>query len=239
VRQGSLLAAGAIVVIANLFALVHSAANRRGDPSTEITLTQKELQAPFRSPGDDDSGVALTLAWVDQSALWNEPVSTQRGWLDRDKLRNLGFDCSEDPQGQGASDFYARQRSREAFVAMEYDGPAWRALLEATPRVANQGHLVPIDADLDAGRLRARNPNRTGVIILPAAIAIRLGGRVPGIFGWIEKAPSSIHVPLPFSPEFRGRGLTRFVQGRGGSYRVHLRYGNSLEPWVTGVDFER
>ena len=42
-KRTSLLAAAAIVLIANTFALVHAARNRSGSPESDVTLTQREL----------------------------------------------------------------------------------------------------------------------------------------------------------------------------------------------------
>jgi hypothetical protein len=108
---------------------------------------------------------------------------------------------------------------------------------------------VAVDADLDAARLRGRHPDRSSVVILPAVVAVTLNaypypplkpGAKPAwrIWGRIDEIPSVIHVPRPYSEAFRKRG-----RNQGGaldqdvSYRVQLRYGSSLEPWVTGVAF--
>jgi len=86
------------------------------------------------------------------------------------------------PASADAGRFYERQRPRQAFVALETDGPAWRAWLEAWQNSAeaqqsgieSRSRLLAIDADLDAGKLRVRNPDRTKVVILPAVVAITL-----------------------------------------------------------------
>ena len=94
----SLFAAAALVILANVFALVHAAINRSGHPDAEITLTERELNY---FAGSDDSGVALNLRWVDTSIVPNAPapppdqqVSTL---LNQAKLEELGFDCHVDP----------------------------------------------------------------------------------------------------------------------------------------------
>ena len=52
-------------------------------------------------------------------------------WLNAQRLQGLGFDCSMNPAGTDAARFYERQRPRQAFVALENDGPAWRAWMKA------------------------------------------------------------------------------------------------------------
>ena len=259
----SLVAAVSIVVTANTFALVHSARNRGSDPEAEVTLTKSELQAPYRSADDDDSGISLVLVSTDFSrVLWPAQIDDPPEWMQRNALEQLGFDCRVNPESPDAGIFYQRQRSRKAFVALENNGPAWQTLLRnyrlgfdknGTPALAvspetyaaASSHLVAIDVDLNAGRLRLRHPDRSRVIILPALIGITVTPaqfnvrnpspqHPPQIHGLVQQFPSAVHIPRPFSDEFRRR---RSGPGNDLSYRVHLRYGNSLEPWVAGVEF--
>jgi len=55
------------------------------------------------------------------------------------------------------------------------------------------------------------------------------------IEGRIQDLPSSIHVPRPFSDGFPRQATA----DKNLSYRVHLRYGTSFEPIVTGVEFTK
>lgn len=264
-KRASLIAANSIIVIANAFALIHGLRNRVGSPDAEITLTNRELRYFNPSPSDEDSGVTLHLQRTDSSHFYGiRQLENQPNWLDRQELQSLGFDCSVNPASPDAGRFYQRQRPRQAFVALEYDGRAWRAWLETFER-AREGaqtqaipstnysqsasHLVAIDADLIAGKLRARHPDRSSVVILPAVVAISLNPfpyngapldpkRPVQIWGRIQELPSSIHVPRPFSDEFRRLYRNRSaVPNKEVLYSVHLRYGTALEPWVTGVEF--
>jgi len=152
-------------------------------------------------------------------------------------------------------------------VALEYDGPAWQAWLAAYGRVIREqqagnriynstesdrnrsSHLVAIDADLDGGKLRARHPDRSSVVILPAVVAVTIVNfPYPGVprnperparlRGNIREMSTSIHIPRPFSDAFRRLDRPRSALPRRDLfYRVHLRYGTSFEPWVTGVEF--
>ncbi len=221
-KESSWIAAAAVVVIANAFALTHAMRNRQGEPDAELTLTQNELQYLWPSSSGDDSGVALRLVWT--SPLWNAPHSN---WLDASALRELGFDCSRNPAGAEGERFYTRQRPRRAFVALARAGSG---ALYGPPG------LTAIDAGLDARELRRRHPDRSSVLILPAVIGIYVlhdANQTARIEGSIEELPSSIHVPRPFSDEFRRRA------GKPAPYRVHLRYGAWHEPSVTGVEFGR
>jgi len=257
-KLASLLTAASIVLVANAFALVHAWRNRYGPVETEISLTERELALSYRS-NDDDSGVAFDLRWLDPSwALsgWERRVV----WLDQKNLHEIGFDTSVAPSSDKAADFYQRQRARRAFVALEYDGPAWRKHVEEAvrenleraglsqingpPHVHDQeSHLVAVDASADAATLRARHPDRNAVIIIPAVVRIAVdpfvaanGGKPsrPALLsGFVREVPTSIHVSRPFSDAFRRLPADRSSV----KYRVRLRYGSSFEPWVVGVEF--
>ncbi|MGA2713887.1 MAG: DUF4824 family protein [Bryobacteraceae bacterium] len=257
-KRASLFAAAAIVLIANAFALMHAWRNRSGPVAADVTLTEREL-AWFYNSDENDSEVALNLRWADpQSSLLGKP---QMPWLDQKTLRELGFDTAVPPSDDAVPEFYARQRARRAFVALEYNGQAWRNWIEnleeqarqhpALPRangLENQREsatrLIAIDASNNATRLRASHPDRNSVIIIPAVIRIAAGPfyfaagqnrseKPRQLVGTIQDIPSSIHVPLPFSVGFRRLRVDR----KNAKYRVHLRYGASLEPWIVGVEF--
>jgi Domain of unknown function (DUF4824) len=246
VKQGSLLGAAAVLLASNGLVLMHAWQNRSGPVESEIILTERELSVPYAI--DEDSGVSFNLRWIDPNQ-WS-PLYNSLRWLDEKTLHQLGFDTSVAPSAESALEFYQRQRSRRAFVALEYDGPAWRKWIdEFEDKVQRQSppanvsqretstRLVAIDAATDAALLRARHPDRGSVIIVPAIIRIGIepqgANRSPHVYGAIQEIPSTIHVPPPFSDSFR-----RLPRKRDDTkYRVHLRYGRFLEPWIVGVEF--
>lgn len=247
-KRASLLAAVAVVLVANGFALAHAWRNRSGPVTSDITLTQRELPEPYRMQ-NEDSGVTLNLRWVDTHGPFYFPDRSP--WLDQGMLRELGFDTSVAPSDATASEFYQRQRARRVFVALEYDGPGWNRWMDAAERQVPAGvpvtttgsnlketstRLVAIDASRDAAKLRARHPEKSSVLIVPAVVRIstRTGDskRPAELYGSIQQIPSSIHVPLPFRDAFR-----RLPGDRSNAkYRVHLQYGALFEPWIAGVD---
>ena len=60
-KHASLIAAAALVLLANAFALIHASLNRSGEIEADMVLTEREL-TNYADP--DDSGVSLTLRWV-------------------------------------------------------------------------------------------------------------------------------------------------------------------------------
>lgn len=258
-RYASLVAAVALVLLANAFALLHAARNRSGEPEAEITLTDRELSY-YRHP--DDSGVALRLRWVDPHPV----LYSGAPWLDQTRLEELGFDCRVAPSDAKASSFYSRQIPRAGWVALEYDGPAWQSWLELRRQMAQPAEPTPpawrrtpeddrrsasrlalIDAARDAAALRARHPDRHRLLIIPAVLRISWDPALPAaegrpasparLTGYVREIPSLIHVPRPFSDSFRAlRQTFREPEREEPLYRVRLRYGSLLEPWVTGVE---
>lgn len=247
-RHASLWAAAAVVLLANLLTLGHAWRNRAGAIESDITLTQRELYT--LGADKNDSGITLILSWLDTS--WAQPAGLAP-WLDGKMLADLGFDTSLDPSSPKASEFYQRQRPRRVYVALEYNGPAWQAEVEALERQARQRgaapapqvqgtRLVAVDADRDPVRLRARHPDRGAVMIVRAVVAIETQSNfafataVPParLYGSVQDIPSSINVPRPFSDALR-----RLASGRVGGppYQVHLRYGADYEPWIVGITF--
>ena len=265
-KHASLAAAAAIVVLSSAFALLHAARNRTGNPDAQITVTDRELKY-YREP--DDSGVALNLTWVDsnaQYAPWIYQDETWVPWLNQQILQGLGFDCSVAPADRGADTFYARQQPRRGYVALEFDGPAWRMWLELRNRQIEKqrplgnnfagnilddellsSRLVAIDASSDPAALRTRHPDRNKVVILPAVIQIYLTPRIPAaqgrperpalLTGMIQQIPYSIHVSKPVSERFQSLSQTsRDAKQDQALYRVQLSFGSSLEPWVTSAE---
>jgi hypothetical protein len=255
-RAPSLVAAAAIVLLANTFALVHVARNGAGSPDAELTLTQRELIFPFRDESDDNSGVNLTLAWTGPGWYSIQTADGNWGkWFDRTRICGLGFDCRMPPDAPGAFRFYQRQRPRTAFVALEYDGPSWRMWLDSADRAekargmrvqtdfTGHSHLFAIDADLSADRLRNRYPDRSKVIIVSAVVAIDVdnytysGERInrgvkPSIIGGIRQIPSSVQIPRPFS-------ISLPRKARNLNYHVRVRYGALHEPIVMAAEVDK
>jgi hypothetical protein len=224
VKHVSLFAAAAVVLVANGFALVQAARNRFGNPDAEVVLTNRELSY-LKDP--DDSGVTLILRWQYDA---KSPI-----WRDPQMLRSLGFDYSVPVSDSRADEFYGRQLPRTAFVALEYDGPAWRSWQEAYPKGTDLSRLMAIDAAPDPAQLRARHPDRHSIIVVPAVIRISFirGFPVPDrVAGAIEQLPTAIHVSKPVSDEFRNLPPKATK-----NYRVYVTYGRLFEPWVTGVEF--
>jgi hypothetical protein len=248
-KRASLTAAVLIALVANAFALVHAWRNRTGPSTSDIVLTEREVPLAYSS--EDDSSIGVTLAWRLPETFGQQ----NEDWLDAPKLAQLGFDTSVPPSSADAPEFYRRARPHQAYVALEYNGPAWEKALAAVkaqisehpeqatyqPDVEKRSRLIAIDAGLNPAKLRIEHPDAASVMIVPATIGVTADQfnylpterrPQPRLRGFISEIPSGIHVPLPFSRDFSMR-----AKRTDAVYRVHLRYGASFEPWITSVDF--
>lgn len=178
-KRWMVLSAIGLVLAINVLVLAGVAWNRGGEPQAVLELTERELAMPWANwPHSEDSSIALRLVRVSQE---------NTAWLDRDILLELGFDpdrfSTDTPRDRW------REVERGAWVVLEYDGPAFQALLtsqrealETTRAGAATGEyserevqvqrqrleslsrgdsrLAAIDAGSDPHVLRSRYPDR-------------------------------------------------------------------------------
>jgi hypothetical protein len=222
----------ALPVIVTSITLASVAWNRSGGREP-IVLTERELR--LRTASDDNSGLSVSIEH-------SRALSGEEQWLTADKLAALGFDTSVDPASPDAGAHYRRELGRLVYVALEHDGPAWRARaidvernirqwsreedvrkhVEASPR------LVPVDADLDPAVLDGRYPNARTHLITRAVLRVYLsseGNQRARLTGAVTLLPDTLYVPPHIAEHLRGR-----------SYRLSVRYGRRYEPWIVGVE---
>jgi hypothetical protein len=185
----------ALVLITNLVVLAGVASNRRGEQTGRLTLSERELHLR-RAYDYENSGVSLRLDWG-QTHNWKG-----YGWLTLNKLTELGFDVSVDPDDEEAEEFYRDPLPIEAWIVLEFDGPAWQEHLESlranvqkylaegsineesARRIqraqqalavaeAMGSRLVVIDAGLDSESLRKRYPQMNRHLVVRGEIGIR------------------------------------------------------------------
>src|SRR5262249_39248378 len=126
-----------LVVVVNAAMLASVRANRSGD-AARIVMTERELALQVRS--DRDSAVKLILRY-------EEPLDWWKG-RDGEVLRAVGFTCTTPmrdtiPTPCGLA--------RRVFAALEYDGPAWRAI--AAQRMRQRDDLLAHDGKTNAQQI--------------------------------------------------------------------------------------
>lgn len=230
-RYTTLVAAAAVVLLADAFAFVHSARNRSGPVDADMILSDRELYWRYNR---DDSGVILVL----QQSY--DPALTEA--VDREALQRIGFDVSVDPVSRDASTFYRRQSVRTAWIALELRD-------EAPPgpdgkRNETSSRLVLVGADATPEAVRRRYPDRSRVLILPGRVRpeVRPEYRTPQykpaiLYGHVWGFPTDIHVPRPWSDVFRGHRDETIANVRPYRFIVRIRTGGLYEPYVIGAQF--
>jgi len=117
-----------IVVATNIVVLSGVASNRSGEPGTQITLTERELQLPY-IVHDENSGLALRLAWralskdKDNSPYpdWKSPA-----WFNAEKVKELGFNIGDYLSSNGNTKFHKQPIPKEVYIVLENDGEPYR-----------------------------------------------------------------------------------------------------------------
>lgn len=125
----ALTVAAALVVVSNAVALGGVAYNRSGEPDSVLQLTEREIPIQFWSwPDTESSAVHLELNW--RVTFQDEDRYFGIEWLTADKLRELGFEVPAAGATIEEMQRFTRRPAREVFLALEYDGAAYRTMLE-------------------------------------------------------------------------------------------------------------
>ena len=223
-RLGPLLAA-ALLLLTNAVVLLGVAYNRRGEPESRVTLTERELRLGYQQK--ENTGMWLRLDTTDVER-W---AGAGPGWFGQKKLEEIGFDCSVPPSDKKAELFYEKALPRHVYAVLEFDGEAWTSwiarreqeLLNPAPgtyvsqtleqrrkqlETERTGHsrLFVVDVGLDPVVLRARYPDRSHFVMTGAVARLQLDKswdestkkwKDERLEGLVsEILPSELHVPL-------------------------------------------
>jgi len=214
-----LLSAFGLLIVSNAFVLAHVAMNRSGESDSEMQLTARELQ--YYGGRSDESGVLLMLRWTNTAPEYPTGLPGEAPvWFDQKKLEEIGFDLSVPATSPKAARFYENLRSREVFVALEYEGPAWEAWLkDREPRLETQTsyspqvtlpdrleierqttpRLVTVDVARNPVELRRKYPDRNRVMILQALVRAKL------------EPEQRASLTAPFRPAYLRGAITRLA----------------------------
>ncbi len=227
-RSASLAAATALVLAANAALLVRVAWNRLGGGEAEFVFAHDEVRLhPF---GD-------SLYVVSTGMRLEVPES---------KLAELGLDPHpRAPDFALDGDVCPHQLGGSCFVVLEFDGPAsraaWQEMHTKNPEAlwCDWPRLEVIDVARHAAPLRARYPDRR--VMLAPAVAGYGGPDESGRRFITLRVSWRIYLPEPIRKKletaFRDYRSEPPTCARPFPYRIHLRVGHLLEPWVTRVEF--
>jgi hypothetical protein len=249
-RKGLWIAA-VVVIASNAYTLGTATFNRTGEPEAVLDLTERELRLPQREA--DNTAIVLQLEWNELAP--NQAGNSVPPWFDAAKLASIGFDCRLPATAENAA-HYRGAAPRSVYAVLENDGDAWRRYMdriisqEEKDAASRRPRLVLIDVGTDASALRARYPDRRRSVIVPATAGLSLiqpRTGTPFLRGRINIVyPLELNVPRELRPVLESlpaRTLS-MVDRRTGQidpvgeprYRVTVKWGRSLEPWIAGVE---
>ncbi len=249
-RKGLWIAA-IVVIVSNAYTLGSARFNRMGEPEAVLNLTERELRLAPREA--DNTAIVLRLEWNDLER--GNGARAVPNWFDAAKLASLGFDCRLPATAENAA-HYRGAAPRSAYAVLENDGEAWQRYVDGLSgqqdkdAASGQPHLVLIDVGIDASALRVRYPDRRRTIIVPATAELSLiqprtgtpflKGRVNVVY------PSELNVPRELRPvlePLRPRAVSALDRQSGRidpvgepRYRVTVKWGRSLAPWIESVE---
>lgn len=121
--RGLFILAFFIAIISNvvMFAFVFF---NKSNITSQITLTERELRLP-NLPSKENSGLSLQLVHS----------SVSPGWLNDEKLVELGFNWIDDYKNAQNNTFFKKRRAaKEVFIVLEYNGDTYRERVEMFER---------------------------------------------------------------------------------------------------------
>jgi hypothetical protein len=229
-----------LIALTNAVALVGAYYNRSGEPESTLRLSERELQPPYIWGGKhENSGLALKLRWRvlyedpnnAVSNFWGRNQGESPKWLDREKMKSLGFDVDLADSALDDRGAFGRELGRDVLLVLEFDGPAYQQSLvnaiEAAALLEKKGgaedmkraaqfldreknrssRIFVIDAGLDHAALRAKYADRSKYAIVrgqvrPAWRSSRVAKTHSGYVSALNI--EMVNVPLEFRDAFEG-----------------------------------
>lgn len=225
-RLNGLHLAVLVVLAANAVALRHASVNRQGPAESEVELSDREL---VYHTGGESSPVFLRLEYLGAGPRGHaHSIGDAGNWITVQELIDAGFDCSVPVKDPRAHEHYRKQLVRPVIAAFEY-----RPSLDR-----GSTNLIAVGIGPDEASMRKRFPDRSKVILLPASARIYQGSDRP--HAWLSSVPVIISVPHEFQAAFRQLPVkVRPAHSDKPLYKVRLRYGANLEPWIVSAEFPR
>jgi hypothetical protein len=239
-KRSLVLAAAAVVLVANIWVVASALRNRDDTSGGTVEMTERELS--LRPVSRDSTAVFLELRWGVAS---NEPEDDGApAWLDAAKLQELGFDCSVPVASPHAADHYNSMPPALLHVVLEFDGEAARRAGRS-----QTSRLWVVDVGRDARQLRSKYPDPARHLISQAVVQPFLKERSrrekrplprPRLSARIQRVlPQLIFVPTPHNSVLQGLrrrpDSPRAQDDPEPRYAVTVSWGTRYEPWVRSI----
>lgn len=124
-----------ILLLATNAFVLNGIASNRADVESIVTLTERELQLPYRLR-KENSGLFLRLQWRTlnkNNALYSYSNGGSPTWFNQEKLQVLGYNSTELDYYRIKSSYKSRNRkplSKEVFIVLEINSPLHNVILE-------------------------------------------------------------------------------------------------------------
>lgn len=263
-----LLAGAGLIVLSNAVVLIGVAYNRSGQPRATLELSERELALPNRYGAmKEDSGLSLHLQWRDNAMYMPVPIGFGADfvpWFDKAKLAELGFDVSESAQDEHAARHYGRSLPRKAYIAFEFNGPAYQAILKNSRENLDKARALlakdPGNKVLINQVTFARNALDDARHLRSRLVAIDAGLNAEGLRRRYPDRASYLILPGTVSITVLDKELRGVITGVGGSrinvpladrqvvapaagekqatYTVRVAFGKRFEPWILAARAE-
>ncbi|EJM53220.1 DUF4824 family protein [Pseudomonas sp. GM48] len=264
-RRHSFIAGVGLILIANVIVLVGVIYNRSGVPDSVLKLSQRELQVPYSGRWNaDNSGMSLKLLLRSTGPL-NVGGSGEEGnaaLFGKVKLAELGFDVSAPIDTEQGRSRLRKQRSRQVFLVLEFNGRAYQQAVELAKKIEvdelnkkqpttlareqnASSRLFIVDAGVNRETLRAKYPDTAQYSIVRGQIRLMViygHNKQTMLTGYVNKmGVERINVPIAFRSVFEP--MQRIVQKNSYSaendgrppFEATIAFGKRLEPWIVTV----
>ncbi len=260
--SGLFVIAFLLIVITNTVVVFGIQANRASELTSQITLSERELQLPYGS-SRENNGIALHM---DYRVFNNDEDNTYSynnnpAWLNSEKLSTLGFKIDKYVDAK-----YPKMAiPKEVLLVLENDGEAYKNSLQRvkenflkertlfnenpTDRSVKRSYemaekklqresrfasrLFVIDAGLEYAHLREQYGDMSRYLIVKGIVQLVSNEHKKRVYGYIkELSIRSVHVPLEHKSIFHKLEYNHEVEPR---YSVTLHYGSRYEPWIASV----
>jgi len=137
-----------VLVLTNIAVISGVASNRSGEPESQITLSERELQLPYKIY-KENSGLSLRLKWRTFSENKNGNYrSGSPAWLNSQKLNSLGFNPSTNNSLDIDTSSLKRPIPKEVFIVLENNGePYQQSVKRAEKTLKKEERLFKLNPD--------------------------------------------------------------------------------------------
>lgn len=249
----------AIIVGTNLIELAGVVYNRTGQPTSALTLTERELSLPYQSRSKkENSGISLYIKWraPTPSTANYTGYNNREVTIDKAAYLALGFKHT-----YNNDDFWVE--SRELYWALEYNGPLYQAELnkaqtnydkaldiynhvqdKETLNKKNRAHdqlqreetqnsrLFFLEASADYAVLTRKYSTTKNTLIVKGLAKPYYDDELDIYRLYLRQlSVERIMIPTKFSSVFEQNFDDDFTP----RYQVHVKWGKRFEPWISQV----